>query len=751
MENLTYKISARAAILLGRENVSKVDGAIIELIKNSYDADATMCFIYFDKNAIYIIDNGTGMDKNAIENNWLTIGTDNKKENYVSKRNRIKSGEKGIGRLALDRLGEKYDLYTKTKHSHKIIHIATNWYDFEKNNKNLSDIPVFYEEFDDINEIFSTEKIFSDINFQNFESATIIKISGLRDEWDKSLFNKIKRMLGYLLPPTERGDFSLFFKDYIDNKKHEITNNVSEEYDYKIIADFNGEDFFITLYRNEFDVNKIPNYMYSEKAFSKYPYRKSDFIQKKFEYKYSIAQLLNTNDIEKISLAKKVGGFKFHYIFMKLSAGTNDIQKLYYKNISNNRKLWMEENSGIKIYRDDFVIRPYGDNKSNDSYDWLGLDARKAQSPAAISHPGMGWKVRNSQGQGTVFISRVKNEYILDKSSREGIIENKEFSILKEMIISIISIFEKDRAYIAKNFKIINDKKNEKETVKAKSTEIANKILQNKLTDATKNMPKDKDSETLAEAITYFSEEREELISEVKLLRSLSTNGLITSTIVHDLKTLSANLINRIDNLEYCITTRNNNLINEHLKTLKRDDCFLKSWISVLLNQTKNDRRKRKKENILSVINDSINIIKPILDAKQIKINNLPSAENMYKKIFVTDFETIIYNLIINSIESFERNPVPNRYINIQISYNQDKFIIDYEDSGKGIGDTFPDPYDIFNFGVTSKVNQNGEKVGTGLGMYIVASTVREYNGDCTLLEYKNKFKLRLSFEIGEI
>ena len=322
------------------------------------------------------------------------------------------------------------------------------------------------------------------------------------------------------------------------------------------------------MYRNEFDVNKIPNYMYSEKAFSKYPYRKSDFIQKKFEYKYSIAQLLNTNDIEKISLAKKVGSFKFHYIFMKLSAGTNDIQKLYYKNISNNRKLWMEENSGIKIYRDDFVIRPYGDNKSNDSYDWLGLDARKAQSPAAISHPGMGWKVRNSQGQGTVFISRVKNEYILDKSSREGIIENKEFSILKEMIISIISIFEKDRAYIAKNFKIINDKKNEKETVKAKSTEIANKILQNKLTDATKNMPKDKDSETLAEAITYFSEEREELISEVKLLRSLSTNGLITSTIVHDLKTLSANCPNftisgslaynnqksaiYISNIEYC-------------------------------------------------------------------------------------------------------------------------------------------------------------------------------------------------------
>lgn len=747
MEKLTYKISARAAILLGRENVSKVDGALIELIKNCYDADASECYVYFDKNSIYIIDDGIGMDKYAIEHNWLTIGTDNKKEEYISKKNRIKSGEKGIGRLALDRLGKKYDLYTKKKNTSNIIHISTNWDDFEESKKDLSDVSVVYEELNNSIQDVLNDNYLNDTGLENFKSGTIIKITNLRDEWNESIFNKIKRMLGYLIPPIERGDFILHYKDFLDNKKIEITNNVTEEYDYKLNVKFDGEKFYITLFRNEFDINKIPNYMFNEKKFSIYPYRKEDFIEKKFNIVRTIEELLNTNDKDQIQVAKRVGKFEFNYVFMKLQVGINDIKKLYYKDVSKNRKLWMEENSGIKIYRDGFVIRPYGDVKSNDAYDWLGLDARKAQSPAAISHPGMGWKVRNSQGQGTIFISRIDNGQILDKSSREGIIENDEFNMLKKIIESLISIFEKDRAYIGKNFKIIDDNKNKKEKVKNTGQIIADKILKN---DKIKEKISQSDSETLAEAVSYFREEREELISELKLLRSLSTNGLITSTIVHDLKTLYANLIGRVDNLEFSIKTNNKELISKHLKTLKDSDSFLKSWISVLINQTKNDRRKRKKENLSSVLNSSINIIKPILEKKEIEIVSEILLTNIYKKIFITDFEAIIYNLIINSIESFERNPVDKRKINIKAEYNDRELIITYEDSGKGLGNAFAEPYDIFDFGVTSKVDKNGEKIGTGLGMYIIASTVREYDGEYVLLDYKDKFKLKLTFILGD-
>ena len=85
MGKVKYKISARATILLGREGVSKADGAIVELIKNTYDADAEICFICIDaeQDTIYLVDNGSGMDSKIIEECWMLIGTANKRDNYI--------------------------------------------------------------------------------------------------------------------------------------------------------------------------------------------------------------------------------------------------------------------------------------------------------------------------------------------------------------------------------------------------------------------------------------------------------------------------------------------------------------------------------------------------------------------------------------------------------------------------------------------------------------------------------------------
>ena len=45
---IPFKVSARAGKLLGRENFSNPEGAIIELVKNAYDADSPSCYILFD-------------------------------------------------------------------------------------------------------------------------------------------------------------------------------------------------------------------------------------------------------------------------------------------------------------------------------------------------------------------------------------------------------------------------------------------------------------------------------------------------------------------------------------------------------------------------------------------------------------------------------------------------------------------------------------------------------------------------------
>lgn len=149
MEKMKYNISARTTILIGRESVSRADGAIIELIKNTYDADADFCYIAFDvpNDKIYIMDNGTGMTKSIIENYWMLIGTDNKKFNYLSTKKRVKSGEKGIGRFALDRLGSKCTMYTKSKNE-KLIYWFNDWNKFEELGKSLNEIEADFSYLD---------------------------------------------------------------------------------------------------------------------------------------------------------------------------------------------------------------------------------------------------------------------------------------------------------------------------------------------------------------------------------------------------------------------------------------------------------------------------------------------------------------------------------------------------------------------------------------------------------------------------
>lgn len=765
MEKMKYKISSRATILLGRESVSKVDGALIELVKNTYDADASMCYVCFDieHDNIYIIDNGIGMTKETIENYWMMIGTDNKKENYQSNKNRIKSGEKGIGRFALDRLGSKCEMYTKSLNSDRLILWKTDWTNFEQTGKVLEEIEAEFAYLDfNFSQVLpenisnNIKVIQEQINSQedenvdftiSLDTGTILKISDLRDKWtDKEIFNIVNSM-GFLLPPAEDNDYIICVQKSLADSASLVENEVTDEFDYKLNVHFDGNNFKIDLYRNEFDLNRIPDDLFENERFKKYPYTKDDFENNIIEYNYSIPELMATNDDSYINRVKEVGPFELKYTFMKLSLQDDSKETFYYKEISKKRKLWLEQHGGIKIYRDNFLVRPYGDPDA-DSFDWLGLDARRANNPAAISHPSENWHVRNAQGQGTVFISRVTNDSILDKSSREGIIENEYFKLFKEIIVKLISVFEKDRAYIGRTMKIYSDIIYEKERTKNTGKSIAKKVLTSKKNSSKSSKKTDKkDVETLAKAVQYFEEEREELISEIKILRALATNGLITTSIVHDLKGINALLVNRVENFEQAINLNNSMLIDRNLKDLLNNDIFLKSWITVITNQAKKDKRKRLKKDIYQTIYEIINILDPILERKKIVIDFSHDDKPVSKRIFVSDFESIIYNLIINSIESFEKSRIVERIIDIRLE-TTDNFILHYVDNGNGLGDAFKNPYEIFNYGITSKRDINGDIIGTGLGMYIVASTAREYNAKYELVEWKSKFALDLSFPI---
>lgn len=117
--------------------------------------------------------------------------------------------------------------------------------------------------------------------------------------------------------------------------------------------------------------------------------------------------------------------------------------------------------------------------------------------------------------------------------------------------------------------------------------------------------------------------------------------------------------------------------------------------------------------------------------------------------MYAIDLESIICNLVINSIEAFKKVSIKDREIIITITVDDSHITINYKDNGPGISSYFLNPYDIFKLGVTDKRDPiSGEVIGTGLGMYIIAVTIAEYNGEILLSEQKNGFELDITIPI---
>ena len=143
-ELLKFTFSGKMARLLGRESVSSDVAALLELIKNSHDADAKNVKITFqgltskNKNdmKITITDDGHGMDARSIKNKWMVIGTDDKEIHQKTRSGkRYMVGNKGIGRFATEKLCKKTTLISKpTFESSKKFKLTINWSEYEKNN-----------------------------------------------------------------------------------------------------------------------------------------------------------------------------------------------------------------------------------------------------------------------------------------------------------------------------------------------------------------------------------------------------------------------------------------------------------------------------------------------------------------------------------------------------------------------------------------------------------------------------------------
>lgn len=119
---LGFRFAPSILVRLGEELVPNLDQAIIELIRNSYDADAKECTveIKLDKangGTIVISDNGSGMTSQQILNNWLVLGGSSKESTKLTPKGRRTVGDKGLGRLAALRAGSSVEMVTRHEDS----------------------------------------------------------------------------------------------------------------------------------------------------------------------------------------------------------------------------------------------------------------------------------------------------------------------------------------------------------------------------------------------------------------------------------------------------------------------------------------------------------------------------------------------------------------------------------------------------------------------------------------------------------
>ncbi|EOU2123221.1 sensor histidine kinase [Clostridium perfringens] len=745
MAKIPYNVDAYTAKLIGRENLAKIDSAIIELVKNTYDADADICILYLDeeKGTLYICDNGTGMNKDIIIEHWMTIGHSSKIVDYKTKKGRVQTGSKGIGRFALDRIANMSTMYTATLEK-KLIW-KQDWSRFEPNKK----ITEIYAELDEVNIGFSefceeikneeAKKIIS-----TFKTGTIFKMENLQDNWDLSLFNRIKRTLQSIASPNLESIFKMYlFNNEIDKENAFINNNIINQYDYKISfdVDTNGKAK-IKLIRNEFD---LPNDFCEVLNLSNEDTKK--VLNNKINIEKNLDELLAVN----LSDLIRIGEFSGTLYFLKASISKDLRKEFLYKDITG-RKNSIKEFGGIKIYRDNFRVRPYGDY-GTEALDWLMLSARKAASPAGVTSTMGAWKVRGEQMLGQVNISRT-NLRLADQSNREGIVETKEFNLFKDIIKSIISILERDRQYMVKKTSEYTMSKSPNK----KSQAVVTEFLGSDKKKYDQNYYK-----KIKPAIKAVIEEKEKKISalenEISMLTSLATTGIVTNTYIHELKGFSSKLFTKICNaketLEY--------LDYDKLESDEREDFCLglsmiedsykynnvfNSWFGITIGSISKDRRLMKRHNINKLLAEQIESWSKVLESKDIKIT-FNGDDNIEVRCFPYELDSIVSNLITNSISAFESDRFElkgEKEINISLISDSSGFIIEYNDNGPGLVKLYKnEPEKILEAFESEKRSVLGENLGTGMGMWIIKRNVDLYKG---LIDLKNNINKDSGFYI---
>lgn len=537
---------------------------------------------------------------------------------------------------------------------------------------------------------------------------------------------------------------------FLDRYKYII-----HDYDYKVMACYPGEKtdtVQITIERNELNLSLLETHylgVFEQPDMKEFPFRLDDFKQRIFTRDVSVDENWN------IDCLNNIGTFDFTFYFLKNTTGGLSSQKYPYNRFdSADRKRWLKKFGGIKIYNDKSRVRPYGEPGN----DWLRLGERQRQSPYGVGQKKGGYRIRPNQIGGSVYISNSKNLFINDQLGHEKMQENEEFNLLKSILLRIIAEFENDRNTIMYNLSQLYKSSNTKESMARNVSKTI--VMERVKKDENGSQSKKNHEEVLAEERSYHENLLDKKDYELMLLRGLASVGIFVASFAHELKGLSNKLIPRasIFNEVLQLFIPQESLIGlerfdnpfYHLELIKKEDQKLQEWIKYSLSSIRPDKREWKLVSLYEYFEAFDQLWRKWLQQKSIFliVNEVP--KELIIQAFEMDLDSIFNNLVANSARSLLRTKVERKEIKVSVYRNHDFAVIDFIDNGKGLDSEYKDnPNVIFKAFETSDKDMYGNKISTGMGLYIAKSVVDSYNeASIGIIPTEVGFGIRVQFKI---
>lgn len=675
---------ARLIQILGEHLIKDATVGLLELVKNSYDADATKVEILMSglntpTGKIVISDNGCGMDLETFLNKWMNPASGHKQQQKDRQERtglgRLPLGEKGVGRFAAQQIGNYFKMISKMLTGVEELHVDINWSAFEDHSKDLSEVKIEYE-------------LRPAAIFKNAQSGTVLEITSLKSEWKESDVKRVTNSLKRMKSPFKGAndfDITLRFEncpeEFSKYENIEITDILDKAH-YRLfgIVDENGildfeYDFFIPGHKkihkvDKFDLNEFPRVSKLNK-----PLLCGTFIINFRHYDKTMASLSGFN------------------------------------------KKDLDELCGVNIYRDGIRILPYGE-KGND---WLRLDNIRVQDTSFIG---------NDTIIGMVEIDQKENLLLKDKTNREGLIENVAYSQFEELVLACVRFLHREKLK-DKPKKIRDETKpeieaaNKLDNVKATISDVASAVSKSSEKEIAEA------ADILLKEVAEFDEIKKQIDQTVedyenvnKTLFNLAGTGLAAERFTHEFARLISGANASLDRLRKLVDMYNS-------KVKKEIDA-----IGGALEALRNDIRLLGPMFYIKKV-----AREKALDIRQVIENTLSLQEHWIKKESISVEITgdafavtmregscmqIFNNLIDNAIFWLSRKT--------ELDKRQIKFIMDSKsstvyvsDNGSGVVDRWKDK--IFEPFFSMK----GEE-GRGLGLYIAKEILEEKNWNIFLV-----------------